>query len=85
MSLQQRELLAYWVALARAQSAGAGSDFSITLSYGSWGSQGPARRQDEAKLFSEVHRNRTRCSRHKLECGKSQLDVGEKKGFPMKM
>lgn len=43
------------------------------------GALGPARREDEAKLFSEVPRNRTRCSRHKLECGKSQLDVRKKK------
>lgn len=75
MSLQQRWPLAHQVALARVQPGGPRSDFSGVLRYRSQGTQGHTRREDEAKLLSEGHRNRTTCGRHKQEHGKSQLDV----------
>jgi len=76
--LAAKETSCVLVCIFRSAPAGPGSDFFPLHRYGSWGTQCPARRENEAKLFSEVHRNRTRCSRHKLDCGKSQSDVRKK-------
>lgn len=49
-----------------------GSDFSVALCYDSWVLRALA--EDKMKTSSS-QRNKTRYSRHKLWCGKSQLDV----------